>query len=725
MELKKYLTLLYNNRFSLIVIPIITVIITFFLVRNLADVYSAQAQIATGIVDDTQVTDVFGIGVVKEANATQEFSNLIEMMRLKRMVDQVSYKLIIHDLTSPEPFRPLSAGLQGLNAQQKATLVAQFRKKNEQQQSLSLLNPVEKKLDDMLHSMRYHESDLKGSLNVFRAGISDFIFVQFDSEQPELSAFVANTLATDFSAYYTTLLKENQTKSVIYLDRLLKEKFKAMNDKILALNQYKIDNGILDVGEQSSSIYAQMMSFEAKRKDVEKDVMSLSGAINGINKKFDPSDRRYLESSLIKPNQEVMRTKERIKILLDQQMANDFDEWYQPRIDSLQRVLTAQVNAINDKYVTNPLNTAQGLVNQKIDLEVQLDLARYSQKSLTDAVDKLNSQFKALVPNEAIVQSFERDIELASKEYQDILNKYNQIHMESGFSGKLRVIQEAMPGTPQPSKKMLLVIISGIISFFFCLVVLFVMYYLDNSIKFARDLANKTRMPVIGEISKTNLSNLSISQLWDAKELDPEQQLFKDQLRSLRLEVSKIIDLKQEKCKILALTSFTAGEGKTISTLGLAYAFANTNQKVLVIDGNVHNPTLTKFMNHPNFLEDYLLTGVLGKDINTSSNVFGLGNKGKDTSLEELSDFKNIQERFDTLKEHLDLIVVEIPTLDNIDKSREWITYSDYVLSIFEVNKTITEDKKKQLQYLKSLDDKFIGWVLNRTDSPIAKTKSS
>ena len=116
MELSSFLRVLKKHRFTIVIIPVITVIITYFLVRNQANSYLSQAKIATGIVDQTQrsLSDI-GSGA-QESEINQEFANLVEMLRSKRMLDQVAYKLMIHDLTSDKPFREPSKLLQTLNA---------------------------------------------------------------------------------------------------------------------------------------------------------------------------------------------------------------------------------------------------------------------------------------------------------------------------------------------------------------------------------------------------------------------------------------------------------------------------------------------------------------------------------------------------------------------------------------------------------------------------------
>ena len=85
MELNKFLNLLKRNRYVILTAPIIVVIITYFLTRNLPNVYSSRAKLATGIVDQTQKVLADGSDV-QESKISQEFANLIEMIKSKKFL---------------------------------------------------------------------------------------------------------------------------------------------------------------------------------------------------------------------------------------------------------------------------------------------------------------------------------------------------------------------------------------------------------------------------------------------------------------------------------------------------------------------------------------------------------------------------------------------------------------------------------------------------------------
>jgi len=137
------------------------------------------------------------------------------------------------------------------------------------------------------------------------------------------------------------------------------------------------------------------------------------------------------------------------------------------------------------------------------------------------------------------------------------------------------------------------------------------------------------------------------------------------------------------------------------------------NKKVLLIDGNFDNPSITKNSNTKLFLEDYLHSGDL-EGINFNTGIMVMGNRGGDKSLLEVSNEETILQRLEQLRSHFDIILVETPPLDALNKAKEWILFTDKTVSIFEADQTINEMKKQHINYLTNLNGQFIGWILNK-----------
>lgn len=712
-EIKKFIDLLLRYKFVIITIPLITVMVTFYIVRNLPDVYPAQAQIATGIVDETQQMALSEASVLQENRINQKFINMVQVMQSKSMIDLVSYKLIIHDLTSKTPFREPSELLKTLNLEAKKHALSIFKDKYAKKEGLNLRNADEEGLYRVLGSMGYDELSLKYDLLVYRAGTTDFIFIDYQSENPELSAFVVNTLSNEFTDYYTVLVKENQRSSVNFLRNLLKIKSDTLQARIAGLREYKIKNRILNLNEQSSQIYTQTADYELRMQQAEKDIVSLQGTIASIDKKFDPKDRRYMESAFTHLNQKIIGSRAELNALQDKYTQSDFDERYKTSIDSIQEVISNQLNTVSDKYTDNPMNSKAQLIQKKLELQIELDRTVYGLNSLKKQLSEMGKKFEQLVPHEAVIQSFERDIQTGSEEYQDLLAQYNRVTMEAEFPVKLRQAQVAMPGLALPSKKMLLVIISGILSGVFCVIVLFIMFFLDNRIKTPSDLVLVTKAPVLGYLNLVGKSTLDLKGIWRNLHGTPEMREFKKQLRSTRFEVNRELARTSDRGQILSLTSISEGEGKTLISACIAYTYVMVNKKVLLIDGNFDNPSITRNSNTKIFLEDFLHSGNMD-DMNLNSGIVVMGNRGGDKSLLEVSDEETILERLEQLRSRFDVILIETPALDALNKAKEWILFTDKTVSVFEAEQTINDIKNQHINFLTSLNGQFIGWILNK-----------
>ncbi|MCW3081238.1 hypothetical protein [Segetibacter sp.] len=709
MAIENFLKVLLRHKIALVVVPIIAVVITHFLVRNSPDAYTSRARIATGIIDGS--TALMNGKNVPEVQVNQEFGNIIQTMSLKKVLNQVSYKLALHDLSTDIPFRTLRGFWSALSVREKKLAIEILTKKYNSREGLSLDNPQEYKLYQLLSSARYDNESLLADLTILRVNNSDFIDLNYEAEEQRLSAFVLNTLCKETIAYYTATVSDNNRKSVEFLDSLLQHKQALLQQKTAYLRDYKVRNGILDVNNQASTLIAQIADFETKKQDAEKNISSYRGALKNIDNRFNPNDRKFFESSVANLNQDILVTKSRLTTVNNEFIKSGFDSKYKAKVDSLQSVLSYQINKVNDNYSYNPASSKQDLVSQKLNLEVSLELAKNSTSSLGSELKRLNSRLYSLVPYQATIKRTQDEIDLATTEYTELSKKYEQARMDASFTVRLKQVEEALPGTPKPSKKMLLVILAGIISFIFCLTVLFVLYFLDNSINDSYELANRTKQPVLGFLNQLKNNKINLKDLWKNANETSDLQYFKSLLSSLRFELDSNLGNK----KVIAITSLQADEGKTFFALNLAYAYTIINKKVLLIDGNFDQPEITETVKPTFYIEDYLLSDDVSTCVfDSENNLTIMGNKGSDLSLLELTNQKTVADKINTLNSLFDVILIETPSLNKLNKAKEWIMFADKVVPVFEATRTISHSNNGEIDYLTSLNGKLTGWVLNK-----------
>ncbi len=735
MELKKFLVTLKKHKFGIIIIPLLVMGITFSLVRNQPDVYVSKTRLSAGLTEGTQQL------ITKEnqmdSKINQTFSNLIQIMQLKAIYDQVSYQLILHDLTTDEPFRKKSKLITYLNQEAAQHAVDVFNKFYQSRKQLSVFDKDQNGLNEVIKSMGYNYEALRDKIKVNRIENSDFVDIEYESENPMLSAFVVNTLAKEFIAYYTMLAEQNGRKSVDFLNDMVMKKKDSLEKKTNDLKNYKIDKHVLNLNEQAKNLFSQISEFETRLELTEKEVKADSGAISNLNAKLDPLDKASMEAKLDPLNKEIIATQEKLKLLDDQYIKSNFDKYKKVEIDAMKDILNQKINESTDKLIQNPTSSTQSVISQKLKLQFELELAKNSIQSYQMAIAELNHRLNELVPHEAVIQAYEGDISVASQEYIEILKKFNQASMDFNAASRIKQIESGLPGVKLPSKKMILVILSGVVSFVFYLLIIFVLFYLDNSIKDTDDLTGKTDMKVLGYLPVIKANFLDIQKLWSIdpgnpvnveitklvrttrlniqnvkgkKNLNTANHEFKNLIRSTRFEINMALMGGRN----LVVTSTTQAEGKTLFCLSLVSAYQMTNKKVLLIDGNFLSPDITEITQPKYYIEDYLKGKVPLSKLVEDGKISVLGNRGFDVSLFEINSEYQIEQKLLELKDIFDIIIIEASALNTLNQSKEWISVADRVLSVFEANTSIDHDMDGQIEYLKTLEGKFIGFVLNK-----------
>lgn len=707
-ELVRYLQVVYRYKVFLIVVPLLTMVGVYFITKGMSDVYKSQARIATGLVDKSAQVLIPNLPE-QSSEVDRKIESMIQMMLLKKMIDQVSYALLLHDLTVPaeKAFRADSEVLEEMSGAERNLVVAMVRQKYQKKEELIPSNPADKKLEELLEDLEFDAESLMEKLSIYRSNeVSDYITVDYEASSSEMAAFVINTLCKEFITYYSARIVESTNKAIEFLYNAMLQKQAALNDNITALKNYKIQNRLLDLGDQASSVYGQLTDFETRREEIQKDIQAYSAAIRNIDKKFDPADRRYLESAVSDINQDIVDIQQRLKAANDAYIRSDYNPRLKPAVDSLKSKLEREINAGTDKYAYNPLVVKENLVTQRLNMENSLEMAISSAESIQDEIDRLNRKFDNLVPTEAKVQEYQANIEIANKEYMEALQRYNARRLEANFPVSLQVVEPALPGTKQSSKKLILVLASGVASLSLCLLVFFVIYYLDGSIRDSYQLANATGLPVLGHLNAVP-GGLDRQRLWDDSAHSAPMKLFHSLIRSVRYE---LLSTELDTSKIICVSSLGNGEGKTVVVLGLAWAFSKISKKVLIIDGNFDHSELS-LLSQLKFT-DVWAQGPLPNGARGSIDI--LGNSGEDVSLLELGSGQVLQERFQFLRSHYDVILIEADSFKALNKAKEWISYSDYLLMVFESGRTITSTQEPAIDYLKSLGSTFSGWVVNK-----------
>lgn len=716
---KKLLRYLRRYWWLIILAPVLSVGTTYYFVRELPDTYASQAHISTGVSEAARIGTLQGVSYTQ---SRQLYSNIIGMMMMKRVVNALSYKLILHDLLLPdERFRPLSGLLQAMSDEQRRAVVQSIQRL-QTNPSLNPENGVDGlQLFDVLASMGYDYGSVLGSLNVYRNGDSDFISIRCVSENPNLSAFVVNNLATAFIDDYQSNTRDSDLQSVAALDSLVKEKEGVMQERNAALRDYRISSGILSSSTQSGMLYSQIAALEAKRSDKLAEIESIQGTIANVNGQLSGADSESSTARISSYHNEIVMIDQQLEQANRRYIDNNFSPADKRIVDSLQQerkaiVATAVVNGTSAGPVINrPL-----LQQQLTELKMSLSMARNSIGVIESDLASARGRYSAMVPKDAGLQNYERDAELATNAYLEALNRYNQAGYVSSVETPMRIVELGVPGGPMPSKKIIYTGMSGMASMMICLFAVVAMALLDRTISSPEELEYATKHKSLASLSRIakNGSPNSIQKIWKESPTNAAYSAYRDQLRTLRFDLQQ--ELLYKNYKVIGVTGMREDEGKSFVTGSLAYAFALTGKKVLIIGEDVSilvkegekTPDGTEQKSteeRPQEFERFLIE----REIQAEDLITNLQRNAENTSILEVQERDQLIGGFNLLKEKFDLILIDIGSFSDINHVKEWLLFSEVSIAVFESGKAMPRGNKKYLALLAEHPG-FKGWILNK-----------
>lgn len=718
MDLLRFIKVLLKRKKLLVFIPLIGMMSAYFINFNAPKTYKSSTILAAGIIDDTKIS--LEENTVEKTSSfviATKFSNLIQMIKSKSVIDLVKYELLLHDLTAEQPFRQFNNNSNVIieDSKSEVTEVLGSRKNYNPE------HPHEEKLynliNQLLRNQGYTFEDISKKLKVERIGDSDFIRMNYESENKYLSAFVLNKLSDIFIDYYQNITRQKTIGSVDFFAKLAEEKKRELNELVDRLKQFKLDNKIINLYEQTKSIVNQISELEIIRENEIKKVPSYAKAIEEINRRFAPEERKYIEEEYSKNSREISEIKARINSLSSRLIESGYkNSSIKDSINTLRKDLEYNVSRMSDNLILNPNATKQNLVEKKILYELELEIAQQSAKSNSQELTRLQKIVESFAPSEAAISSYEREISVAAEAYLVILNKLNLARFAVEDLG--RSIQQTEPAfaaeKPEPNKKLLIVLLVGGISFVLIVVIIFLMEYIDLTIKSPSRFKDFSGLTSIGDINQLNMNSINLKEIFNNNSDDYHIEYFKNATRNLRYNITKELN----KNKLILITGTSENCGKSFISTTLAYSLKQIGKKVLLIDANFKNNAITKQFNAEKSI-DILLSGN-GNIFSaiTKSSIPGIDVIGTDLaniSPGEIINYNKFKNSLEELKTEYDYIIVETQSLNGNISAKELADFADHILLVFSAKSILEPADKRSIGSVQSLGKNY-SCILNRIE---------
>jgi capsular exopolysaccharide synthesis family protein len=176
-----------------------------------------------------------------------------------------------------------------------------------------------------------------------------------------------------------------------------------------------------------------------------------------------------------------------------------------------------------------------------------------------------------------------------------------------------------------------------------------------------------------------------------------------------------------EELRVIMVTSAGPGEGKSTTLINLAVAYAQTDKKVLIIDGDLRKPTMHHTLRVSNrwgltnlLTNQLTIREVLQDTFIPNLQIITSGPIPPNPS--EILASKKMISTIDDLKEHFDIILIDAPPAIAVTDSQIIASRTDGVILVVNSEKTKRDAVLKAKQNLDNVRARILGVVLNNVD---------
>lgn len=724
MDVIYFVKALLKKKWWIIISTIVAIVLSFVFTMDRAKLYVSNAQMSTGftINDDIKLRDENNVNLFE---ADVKFNNVVETITSPTVISLLSYQLLIHDLTSPKPFRFLTEKDRRTPEYLQFNRIAGLqlaRHKLDSLQMLTSYQPEERKLLEYMKLCKYDYESLRKRLNIGRLQRTDYIDMSFGSENPELSAFVVNTLYYEFTRYYRSMRSERSVENVGTFEALVNQKKTELDQKIDALRNYKSSEGLLNVEAASGNELGLISQLEKALLDEKATYNNLSSSLQSVNEQL--AQMNQGKAVFDNNNAEIVTLRKQLNQSNDEYQrggSNDVElaDKIKTQRAQLQRLMSSSAVA------TGKTVSKDELLQKKASLEADIKASTLNIGSLQNKIGSLRGSVGSYANKEATVSTLQKEVDLAQEEYNKLKEKLNTA-LDSRLAppDDFRQTLKGQPAfKPESSKRIIIMGMAGASVFLLTTLGVLFMEFFDNSIKSPSVFERHVDLKLISTINHADLHRYSIPEVLQKQISDDDasrkrQNTFRELLRKLRYEV------ESSNKSIFLFTSTESQQGKTTLVQALAYSLSLSNKRVLIIDTNFCNNDLTVALQAKPTLETFSMAPEevsieKVREIVTTYSVEGIeviGCKGGDYTPSEILPRNHLLNYLPQLKGYYDFVLLEGAPLNDYTDSKELVHYVEGVIAIFSSRASLKQNDKESIQFLQSMNGKLLGAVLNNVN---------
>ena len=519
MDLFRYIVrFLYKIRWYLVILPLIALVIAWFMTRNMERVYDTNTTIYTGMITGYNIEGGTGSA---GGNAQTNITNLMLIITTDNTIHEVSLRLFARCMMYGNPNKDnnyISAEhFRALNNSVPADVKALINK-NSEAATYANLKAYEKPTQDnyLFGLLNYHPyfgiNNITARLKVMQLNKSDIIDIGYTANDAGIAYNTLDILNEVFARQYQQL-RYGETSNVIkFFEREVARLYRLLTGAEDDLIRYNVERRIINYGEQTKMV----ADLDAKHKTSSNDQL--------MNYTTSKAMLDYLERQL----------GNRAKIILaNKDFTSHINEIsrLQSRISNL-RLMTSESGGSNDAQLelAQAEKQLQATAAKVKDLTKDIEASSYSSDTGVKASDLISRWLEQVLilektkaemsaqdimrqqidrdllyyaPIGATISRKDRHISFIEGNYMEMLRALNAARLRQRnlqmSTATLRVLNPPMfPMNAQPTNRLMILLGAFLLTFLLTAMYFFIIELLDRTLRDRMRSERITKIPVLG-----------------------------------------------------------------------------------------------------------------------------------------------------------------------------------------------------------------------------------
>ena len=505
---------------------------------SMAPIYSAEATLLVESKDAKvlSIEEVYGL----ESAGDEYFQTQYEILRSRSLVTKTIQEANLLE-------EPAFIAVSGFNWKQVFPFNLIFAETEPSAEQIVMQNAINR---------------FSSALTVFPVLGTQLVRVSFESTDPSLAAEVANLHA----AQYIESTMEARLDANMQASEWLRERLTGLREELreaeLRLQEFRERQGIAGSGGGMTLANMELERISGNIVEARERRMELENLYEQIEN-VDVTDPEQIDLIPAVLRNDLL-TGTRASLLDIQRRKAELSKRYGYRHPSM----IAVNNELEDALATYR-SQVQSIING-----VQNDyrVALASERSLEQSMQQARSSFQDLSRMDYQLRELEQEAETRREIYDTFFTRFNETSATGDLTtANARISDPAVaPLSPSKPRKKLIVSIAFLMSLFAGAALAFLSEVLNNTVKTPDDVENKLRSNMLGLVPIVDLKVYKEKDVYSYF-LHKNNSNYAEAVRTIRTGL--ILSSLDTERKIIAVTSIVPGEGKTSTSMSLAFAF--------------------------------------------------------------------------------------------------------------------------------------------------------